>query len=533
MASALQTLFSDIANAIRGKTGNADKMSPSSFPTQIENIPTTGGGESGENGYVTILPLQTVTIPYESTVGCGMLTIPHNIEDYGGEIGDSYVVWFDNVPYALPLVQYSVKFGALNGTSILFGNPTIQKSVVVAGALYSYTWSDMPTSQGNLSARQESFNFNISEDGVTIRTEGAGKHKIRIDYVPVPEIPQHSVNFYSGDEFLYTRTVNDGEDCPDPMQTGDVDPLLTSIDSQNIYEYAGWARTNGGEVDSSVLTAISADTNVYATFGNAVPLDYSQTCGNGVYWQISNTDTLYIHGSGVMSDYDALGVGNPKPPWKADHASTIKAVKVLDGVTYVGNQAFSSFTAATKASIADSVLSTGQSVFSGCSALKTAKLPSRLTELSRRFFYNCASLTSVEIPDSVTVLGDNLFYGCKALTSVDIPNGVTAIPEYAFYSCSALAEISIPDNVSSIGNRAFYLCKNLKNITIPVMVTSIGMYAFSSCSNLATAEFEDPNGWYVTATQNATSGTNVSLADTTAAATLLKTTHESKYWYNT
>ena len=43
MASALQTLFGDIANAIRGKTGNADKMSPSSFPTQIENIPTSGG----------------------------------------------------------------------------------------------------------------------------------------------------------------------------------------------------------------------------------------------------------------------------------------------------------------------------------------------------------------------------------------------------------------------------------------------------------------------------------------------------------
>jgi hypothetical protein len=40
MANVLGTLFGDIANAIRSKTGNTGKMSPADFPAQIEAIQT-------------------------------------------------------------------------------------------------------------------------------------------------------------------------------------------------------------------------------------------------------------------------------------------------------------------------------------------------------------------------------------------------------------------------------------------------------------------------------------------------------------
>lgn len=39
--SQLTDLFSNIANAIRGKTGNADTISAADFPTAISNIPAT------------------------------------------------------------------------------------------------------------------------------------------------------------------------------------------------------------------------------------------------------------------------------------------------------------------------------------------------------------------------------------------------------------------------------------------------------------------------------------------------------------
>lgn len=52
MANALATLFTDIANSIRNKTGSTDKMSPSEFPSQIDSI--QGGGGGVPTGYKTV-----------------------------------------------------------------------------------------------------------------------------------------------------------------------------------------------------------------------------------------------------------------------------------------------------------------------------------------------------------------------------------------------------------------------------------------------------------------------------------------------
>ena len=42
--STLTSLFSDIADAIRGKTGSSATIVADDFPTAIANIPTGGGG---------------------------------------------------------------------------------------------------------------------------------------------------------------------------------------------------------------------------------------------------------------------------------------------------------------------------------------------------------------------------------------------------------------------------------------------------------------------------------------------------------
>lgn len=47
MANALGTLFSDIANAIRNKTGTTAKMIPNDFPIHINGIVAGSGGTSG------------------------------------------------------------------------------------------------------------------------------------------------------------------------------------------------------------------------------------------------------------------------------------------------------------------------------------------------------------------------------------------------------------------------------------------------------------------------------------------------------
>ena len=49
MANVLSTLFGDIANAIREKTGDTATIAPANFPTEIGKI-ETGGGSGGEMG---------------------------------------------------------------------------------------------------------------------------------------------------------------------------------------------------------------------------------------------------------------------------------------------------------------------------------------------------------------------------------------------------------------------------------------------------------------------------------------------------
>lgn len=54
MSNVLGTLFQEIANAIRAKTGGTGTMKPAEFPTQIANIPV-GGGSSADVRYVTFI----------------------------------------------------------------------------------------------------------------------------------------------------------------------------------------------------------------------------------------------------------------------------------------------------------------------------------------------------------------------------------------------------------------------------------------------------------------------------------------------
>ena len=57
-------------------------------------------------------------------------------------------------------------------------------------------------------------------------------------------------------------------------------------------------------------------------------------------------------------------------------------------------------------------------------------IPDGVTRIGDAAFSECSSLTSVTIPGSVTSIGGAAFYKCRGLTSVTIPGSVTSIGEY-------------------------------------------------------------------------------------------------------
>ena len=143
--------------------------------------------------------------------------------------------------------------------------------------------------------------------------------------------------------------------------------------------------------------------------------------------------------------------------------------------------------------IPDGVTAIGDTAYSRCITLTSIVIPDSVTSIGYGAFHGCSSLTSIAIPDSVTNIGAYAFDGCTSLASIVLPDfssvggGASEIPNGAFQNCTSLAVVSIPNTVVSIGAQAFSKCSSLPSIVIPDSVAWIGMGAFYRCDSLATA----------------------------------------------
>ena len=206
---------------------------------------------------------------------------------------------------------------------------------------------------------------------------------------------------------------------------------------------------------------------------------YTYWVEDNLTWKLYEDGTLTISGTGKMKNYNYSD--NQSPVYIN---SSVKKVVIEDGVTSIGNDAFSNCSGLISITIPNSVTSIGESVFYYCTSLTTITIPDGVTSIGSSAFRDCTSLTTITIPNSITSIGEAAFGNCIRLTSITIPESVTSIGNYAFSGCTSLTSITIPDNVTSIGECAFSYCTSLTNITIPDSVTSIGSAAFYKCSSL-------------------------------------------------
>ena len=197
--------------------------------------------------------------------------------------------------------------------------------------------------------------------------------------------------------------------------------------------------------------------------------DVSKAGNESVIAILSEDGTLTISGTGEMKDFN----NSPITEWH-EMKESIKNAIIENGVTRIGNSAFS-----------------------GCTSLQSIEISSSLTSIGWYAFSGCTSLTSIEIPSSVTKIEGSALGGCSSLTRIEIPDSVTSIGTYVFSGCTSLTSIQISENVTSIRTGTFNGCSSLMSIKIPSGVTSVDDYAFDRCSNLTSIDVDESNTAYM------------------------------------
>ena len=353
----------------------------------------------------------------------------------------------------------------------------------------------------------------------TLQVKGSSTVDMTATYGPVVYAGAISVNLSNG-SFTAKTGQSKWPPIDAPVTLGVKTRLVTGVCSD------ADAGTYAGEL-------VAASDNIYETrFASVVD---SGSCGDNVTWMLTSDGTLTISGKGAMQNYESYGA-----PWYG-FCSQVKTAVIDNGVTGIGDYAFTGCTSLTGVTIPDSVVRIGEGAF-WATRLASVTIPGSVTSIGSAAFGMCSVLTDIyyggygvdwlaaggayaRVPENAAVHFREELYGRGAcgenvnwvmtldgtltisgtgemadysgsdnfvpwaaaqeyIQSVVIESGVTSICSGAFHGCTVLTSVTIPGSVTDIGGSAFEGCTGLTRVVLPHGVTSIGMYAFDRCSAL-------------------------------------------------
>lgn len=149
--------------------------------------------------------------------------------------------------------------------------------------------------------------------------------------------------------------------------------------------------------------------------------------------------------------------------------------------------------------IPDGVTSIGDYAFSSCSSVASMEIPNRMASILHGVFPKCSNLAIIESPNSVASIGYDAFRYCSSLESITVnheklkyktENGVLFSNDMKtvikYPPKKNLNSYEIPINVELVTSNAFESCLLLATI---INVTQIREGALRSCTNLTTVYF--------------------------------------------
>ena len=252
----------------------------------------------------------------------------------------------------------------------------------------------------------------------------------------------------------------------------------------------------------------------------------SGSCGDNVTYTIYSDKSMVISGTGAMTNFTINYDDDTINRENNEYWSQVKTVTIEEGVTSIGNYAFSNCTELTSVSIPNSMTSIGTFAFLGCSVLTSITIPASVetigadalsyTGLTHIYIEDCDDvlrfeqvafdMDDYEDPLEYVYLGRNistidfhefdLWYGVggyppfsrsRNLHTLEIGDKVTYLEDWSFNS-APLQSLVIGSNVQSIGIRALSSANAGQTLVIPSNVNRMG--AFSLSPNISTLVLE-------------------------------------------
>ena len=258
---------------------------------------------------------------------------------------------------------------------------------------------------------------------------------------------------------VYRARSKDGDYIKYSTVTGTSYTNISYIENGNTYYYKVRALDANGTAGAwSSIVSVTYRKPAAATVA-------SGKCGDSAKWTLDAAGTLTISGSGRMYDYEwPADRGGTTPPWLANkYRDSIRALRVEQGITYIGRCAFDSCSNLSDVTLPTSLRIIGQCAFNDCTALRSIQLPEGLTTIMEDAF-NAAGLVSITFPSTLGELRDGAFMNCEKLQSLRLPEGLTTIGNWAFYCNPNISSIYIPASVTTIGEEAFIYYNNLATV---------------------------------------------------------------------
>ena len=255
-----------------------------------------------------------------------------------------------------------------------------------------------------------------------------------------------------------------------------------------IAQASGKKAASSQAASAAASSTVASSTTASSLSQNAADLIDSGSCGKNATWELYKDGTLYIKGTGAMQDYnwnynETTKIVTTGAPWHDSHSASVKKLVVEDGITSIGNDAFSDCESLASAELAEGITSIGDGAFTGCYDLEKINIPNSVTSIGYDAFDSCWTLPSLELPSGLSKLESSAvsFTAFKELT---VPHGVKVVDSYLAAYNDNLTTVTLEEGVEEIWHRAFWGCEKLNNITIPRSVKKIEEEAFLECTSL-------------------------------------------------